>query len=193
MKQLLFFLSLCLMMFDINLGHASPTISKPLGIDIQTKASATKAELVSTVQSLQEGQTVVYFSSSNWSLPNILDAFLDTAGPSNVSLATWAITQQPLEKLANHIRQGNIDSLEIHLDHRIKQRAEKALAFASQIAEVHPGNIHAKILICVSDTHSLVTVGSPNFTRNPRAEAGTIFRSEAVAQFYLACLTPKRQ
>lgn len=144
-------------------------------------------DLHTTVANLQDNEARAYVTHGQWSLPAVLDSFLQVCGQnSSVLIATWSITQAPLEKLANHIAEKRIASCTILTDHRSKIRAEQALTFAENICQVKYAKNHSKVILCRSADGlvSLVNVGSANFTRNPRCEAGVIFRSKEVWQFY---------
>lgn len=144
-------------------------------------------DLHATVENLKDNECRVYITHGQWSLPAVLDSFLNVTGAgSEVLIATWSITQSPLEKLATQLRSGLITKCEILTDHRSKERAEEALAFANNICKVRYAKNHSKVILARSKDGStcLVNVGSANFTRNPRCESGTIFRSREVWQFY---------
>lgn len=138
-----------------------------------------------TIASIEENHLVAHVSHGNWSMHQMLGAMVEKCGNgSEVHICTWTFTHDPIAYLATLIREEKVGKCMIVTDHRSRVRAENALVFAKHIAEVYTGKVHAKVCLVKGPNATLANVGSANFTRNPRHEAGVLFRMDDVYEHY---------
>ena len=69
-------------------------------------------------------------------------------------------------------------------DYRNGIRKPAELQFLEKIStEIKPAKCHAKVTVLENDNWGISIVGSANYTRNPRIEAGVLFTLKDVAAF----------
>jgi hypothetical protein len=73
----------------------------------------------------------------------------------------------------------------VHIfDYRMGVRKPAELQFLQKITtEIKPAKCHAKVTVVENDNWGISIVGSANYTRNPRIEAGVLFTCRNVAAF----------
>lgn len=126
-----------------------------------------------------------YVSAGLWSMHDLLFRILELTGPARVTFATWSMTQEPVTMLVNALHEGLILELNGLLDVRVKVRNPKVYQFAKmQFGKVRESVCHAKVTVIENDRWAVTINGSPNFTNNPRIEAGDVIVSRAIAEFH---------
>lgn len=126
-----------------------------------------------------------YVSAGLWSMHDLLFRILELTGPARVTFATWSMTQEPVTMLVNAINEGLILELNGLLDVRVKIRNPKVYQFAKlQFTQVRESICHAKVSVIENDCWAVTVNGSPNFTNNPRIEAGDVIVSRRIAEFH---------
>ena len=129
--------------------------------------------------------TIHYASLGDWSTHDLLFYLLQITGPAKVYFTTWAISEYAVRQLYNFIQQGHI--LELHgiFDYRNGVRKPAELQFLQKITtNIKPAKCHAKVTCIINDSWSIAIVGSANYTRNPRIEAGDIHTDPKVAEHH---------
>lgn len=115
----------------------------------------------------------------------LLEYLLRKTGPCRVWMTTWTITEEPMRALLAMIKDGLILELNAVLDYRIERRKPEAFQLASSIiTRIKLTKCHAKVLVLKNETWSVTILGSANFSKNPRIEAGVIFTDEDSADFH---------
>jgi hypothetical protein len=106
-------------------------------------------------------------------------------GPCEVTLTSWAISEQAVRSLLNLIAQGIITRLTCLFDERVKTYAPNAYQLANHsISEIKLGKCHAKITVLTNDKFSVVINSSANLSLNRRIEAFVFTENEDLAKFY---------
>lgn len=142
------------------------------------------AELTKSIDSLEPGTIVKYKSQGSWSMHELVSYILEQTGPADVYLSTWTISEDPARCLFNLKQKGLIRSLSCLFDYRIKVRAGEAFQLISSIADnIKLLKCHAKAAVIINDDHAVSVIGSSNFSKNPRVEAGTVFIDRTAAYF----------
>jgi hypothetical protein len=114
---------------------------------------------------------------------------LKKAGPSELWLSTWTITEDPVRSLFLLKEQGFITQLHCLLDYRIKERKPAPLQLLQGFADrVALAQCHAKCAVVQGANIALCYVGSANMSRNPRREAGFVSADASTALFHLEWL-----
>ena len=146
------------------------------------KANQKLEEVIGTIN---QGECISYSSYGDWSTHDLLFYLLQTTGPAKVYFTTWAISEYAVRQLYNFIQQGHI--LELHgiFDYRNGVRKPAELQFLQKITtNIKPAKCHAKVTCIINDSWSIAIVGSANYTRNPRIEAGDIHTDPKVAEHH---------
>ena len=107
-------------------------------------------------------------------------------GPAKVWMTTWTITEEPMRILLDLIKTGYISELSAVLDYRIEKRKPEAFQLASNIiTRIKLTKCHAKVAVIRNEEWNVTIVGSANFSKNPRIEAGVIFTDKESADFHI--------
>jgi hypothetical protein len=131
-----------------------------------------------------QDQILPFVSLGDWSTHDLLFFLLEQTGPAKVYFTTWAISEYAIRQLYNLIEQGMILKLKGIFDYRNGIRKPAELQFLEKIStEIKPAKCHAKVTVLENDSWGISIVGSANYTRNPRIEAGVLFTLKDVAAF----------
>lgn len=142
--------------------------------------------LIEIVNSIEKNNVIAFNSKGKFSLYNLVEnAAEKLGGTSEISIETYGLSEPAIRKLANMKFKGQLVKLNCVLDYRIQQRQPKAFKLISSIAdEIGYNESHAKITVIENPKFNLVIVGSQNWTRNTKHEAGVILCIAPVAEFY---------
>jgi hypothetical protein len=144
----------------------------------------TRKILKEHIKELEPGDTYVYFTGGKWSNHHLLQYLLERTGPADVLLTTWTITEEPVRVMGKLLEGGQIRTLTMLTDDRIRSRCAQAWQLMQTLpATIHLSKCHAKVTVLVNEHHAILVVSSQNFTNNPRIEAGTIIYDRAAALF----------
>lgn len=140
--------------------------------------------LVDMVDNLKQGEAVQFCTGGLWSMHEMLRLLLMKSGPAKVWMTTWTITEEPMRVLLDLIKQGYITELSAVLDYRIERRKPEAFQLASNIiSRIKLTKCHAKVAVIQNDQWDITVMGSANFSKNPRIEAGVVFTDKESAEF----------
>jgi len=132
-----------------------------------------------------DGQSVHYASLGDWSTHDLLFFLLDQTGPARVYFTTWAISEYAIRQLYQFIEHGLILELKGIFDYRNGIRKPAELQFLQKITtDIKAAKCHAKVTVIENDNWGISVVGSANYTRNPRIEAGVLCCDKTVAAFH---------
>ncbi len=132
-----------------------------------------------------DGQSVHYASLGDWSTHDLLFFLLEQTGPARVYFTTWAISEYAIRQLYQFIEHGLILELKGIFDYRNGIRKPAELQFLKKITtDIKAAKCHAKVTVIENDNWGISVVGSANYTRNPRIEAGVLCCDKAVAVFH---------
>ena len=132
-----------------------------------------------------DGQSVHYASLGDWSTHDLLFFLLQQTGPARVYFTTWAISEYAIRQLYLFIENGLILELKGIFDYRNGIRKPAELQFLQKITtDIKAAKCHAKVTIIENDNWGISVVGSANYTRNPRIEAGVLCCDKSVAAFH---------
>jgi len=132
-----------------------------------------------------EGQSVHYASLGDWSTHDLLFFLLEQTGPARVYFTTWAISEYAIRQLYQFIEHGLILELKGIFDYRNGIRKPAELQFLQKITtDIKAAKCHAKVTVIENDNWGISVVGSANYTRNPRIEAGVLCCDKTVAAFH---------
>jgi hypothetical protein len=132
-----------------------------------------------------DGHSVHYASLGDWSTHDLLFFLLKQTGPARVYFTTWAISEYAIRQLYQFIEQGLILELKGIFDYRNGIRKPAELQFLQKITtDIKAAKCHAKVTVIENDHWGISVVGSANYTRNPRIEAGVLCCDKTVAAFH---------
>jgi hypothetical protein len=133
------------------------------------------------------GESLHYASMGDWSAHDLLFYILIQTGPADVFFTTWAISEFAIRQLYALVNAGMITRLSGIFDYRNGIHKPSELQFLKQITtDIKAAKCHAKVTVILNEHHSYSVVGSANYTRNPRIEAGVISNSKKAAEFHKA-------
>lgn len=145
----------------------------------------TRKVLKQHIGELETGWTFHYLTGGKWSNHQLMQLMLERTGPADVYATTWTITEAPVRVMQQLLDSGQMRSLTLLTDHRIKSRAPQAWQLMQTLpATVYLSKCHAKVTVVIGQVHAMVVVNSQNMTSNPRIEAGTLTFDRATAEFY---------
>ena len=134
---------------------------------------------------IKQGGSSHYASLGDWSTHDLLFYLLNITGAANVYFSTWAISEFAIRQLFSFIEAGLIVELKGIFDYRNGIHKTAELEFLRNITtEIKAAKCHAKVCVIENDTWGIAIVGSANFTRNPRIEAGVICADKQIAAFH---------
>lgn len=158
--------------------HVRRQQTGPLSFDV----CPSKKVLQQHIGALEPGYTWLYLTGGKWSNHQLLQYLLEKTGPADVYATTWTITEAPVRVMKQLLDSGQMRSLTLLTDHRIKSRAPQAWQLMQSLrATVHLSKCHAKVTVAIGDVHGIVVINSQNMTNNPRIEAGTVVFDRAAA------------
>ena len=143
------------------------------------------AKLHQVFGQVAQQQSVHYVSLGDWSTHDLLFFLLEQTGPARVYFTTWAISEYAIRQLYQFIEQGLILELKGIFDYRNGIRKPAELQFLQKITtDIKAAKCHAKVTVIENDNWGISVVGSANYTRNPRIEAGVLCCDKNVAAFH---------
>jgi hypothetical protein len=149
------------------------------------KIGKAREKLVQVFGSVIQGQSIHYASLGEWSTHDLLFFLLEQTGPARVYFTTWAISEYAIRQLYQFIEQGLILELKGIFDYRNGIRKPAELQFLQKITtDIKAAKCHAKVTVVENDLWGISVVGSANYTRNPRIEAGVLCCDKTVAAFH---------
>lgn len=161
-----------------------PKVRRQLTGPVSFDVCPTRKVLKEHIGQLEPGHTWLYLTGGKWSNHQLLQFILERTGPADVYAATWSITEAPVRVMQKLLASGQMKSLTLLTDHRIKSRAPQAWQLMQSLnATVHLSKCHAKITVAIGEEYGIVVINSQNMTNNPRIEAGTIVFDRATAEW----------
>ena len=166
-------------------------IQKPQSVATVTKGinrsfiGKSNQKISDIIGDIVQGQTTHYASLGDWSTHDLLFYLLRITGAARVYFTTWAISEFAIRQLYLFIESGLILELRGIFDYRNGIHKTAELEFLRNITtEIKAAKCHAKVTVIENDTWGIAIVGSANYTRNPRIEAGVICADKEIAAFH---------
>ena len=137
--------------------------------------------LSEVISKLIDGEFVQFWTKGRWSMHQLIKHVCELVGECDVTLCTWAITEEPLRVIHNLKTTGKIKTLRGLFEHKVKSRGS-AYAFAEQFFdEIFLSKCHAKVTVIEGNELSVTIMCSANLTKNRRIEAGTMYVNKEAA------------
>jgi len=143
------------------------------------------AKITQVFGTIVDGSSIHYVSLGDWSTHDLLFFLLEQTGPAKVYFTTWAISEYAIRQLYQFIEHGLILELKGIFDYRNGIRKPAELQFLQKITtDIKAAKCHAKVTVIENDNWGICVIGSANYTRNPRIEAGVLCCDKTVSAFH---------
>jgi hypothetical protein len=138
------------------------------------------------VESIADNRLIVFNSEGKFSLHDIVERIVEKQSKvSDIYLTTYGLSEPSVRKLANLKFKNKVNQVFALLDARIQQRQPNAFQLISSIAtQIGYEESHAKITVIDNPEIAITILGSQNWTRNTKHEAGAVICSRKIANFY---------
>ncbi|PWK27184.1 hypothetical protein LV89_01999 [Arcicella aurantiaca] len=138
------------------------------------------------VENIADNRLIVFNSEGKFSLHDIVDRIVKKQEKvCDIYFTTYGLSEPSVRKLANLKFQKKVDRIFTLLDARIRQRQPNAFQLISSIAtKIGYEESHAKITVIENPDIAITILGSQNWTRNTKHEAGAVICSRKTAHFY---------
>jgi hypothetical protein len=141
-------------------------------------------ELNELEQLIQQNACIEFVTHGAWSSHQLFEKIINITGPAHICIATWAISQKPMEKLEKLKREGKILSLSGFLERKIPTHNAKTFGYAQVIFdEIFLTANHAKVMLFENEIWNISVISTANWTINRRTEVGEIFCNADSVQF----------
>ena len=136
-----------------------------------------------------------YVSCGAWSTHDIIFKIISEHGPIKLTGATWSVATQTVDKFIKLFNEKKILKMDFLFDWRVQVRSPEAYSMLkyTDICNFKVASCHAKVAICEAENFSCVIIGSANFTKNPRIEAGIIDCNREAVEFHKKWITSEIQ
>lgn len=136
-----------------------------------------------TIGDIKPNSSVFFMTNGAWSNISILEYLLQITGPADVYFSTWSISADAIRKFTLWKESGLITDLYAVMDIGIRNRKPEIYQQAiAAFPKLKLSKCHAKVAVILGDKHAFTVMGSANFTRNPRREAGMITSDIRIAE-----------
>lgn len=141
-------------------------------------------DLSQVIGNIEKDQVIPFATGGKWSMHQLMEYLLIQAGPCKLWFTTWTISEDAMRAMVDLIQKGLVTELNAVLDYRIERRKPEAFQLAANIiTNIRLTKCHAKVLVLANEDWNISVMGSANFSKNPRLEAGVIFTDQKTTQF----------
>jgi hypothetical protein len=142
-----------------------------------------RKNLDATIGFLNAGEDIHFYSFGHFNLVRLMLKVVEQIGPCNVLMTSYSFSKRSIEQLTTCIAKGEIISLKLLIDYRVKVMSPKPFEMIKRMFDYRCSSIHAKVALLWNDEWQISIVTSQNATDNPKMERGTIFTSKEVFDF----------
>jgi len=170
--------------------HEAAVITSALGLKFYTDNKFATGEQLATIADqvgvLLPGISCSFVTHGAWSNIELLEYCLSNTGPANVYFSTWAISPEAITRFGAWMEGLKIIDLYAVMDSGLRNRKPEVYQQATGVfKKLVTCKCHAKVTVIQNDDHSLVIIGSANYTKNPRIEAGVIICDKTIADQHI--------
>lgn len=149
-------------------------------------------ELEDLLPDLQEEMMYHFVTMGKFSAHEVLLYVLSKAGPCEVWLCTWKISETPARMLVKALQVGRITKLHCLLEKRMTIKSPNALQLMQHAAtHVKLDSVHAKVAVVVGAGFCAAISTSANMSENKRIEVGYVCTQREVVEFHQGWLNEK--
>ena len=152
-------------------------------IEVKDKPLSEGSSLEEISKMLVDRGVICFNSFGKFSLYHLVEMIVFEAEMSDLYFTTFGLAEPAVRRIANMKFRAKLDKVYAQLDPRIELRQPNAFKMITSIAEVGFMVSHAKITV-IDNENPITIIGSQNWTRNTKDEAGVIICSREVADFY---------
>ena len=136
-------------------------------------------------RAFEPGAVEPFLNLGEWAMHDVLPILCNKAGPMEVKVATFNVSEDGLRPLFFLCGQGGITRLSLLLDLNVRRHKLDMLLFAAHVTpHVRLAANHAKVLLARGGPTAFGIVGSQNMNRPRRAEAGFYFTAGPCFDFF---------
>lgn len=158
-----------------------------LGVDAIVMDEAAARPLEDRLAGILDDHMYFLPCRAHWSMHHLLKYLVELAGPAEVALTSWTITEAPVRSILKLMDAGRITQLQCVFDERVRKHNANAAQLAeANIAEVAFTGIHAKCMVVRGAERSFTVCSTANITRNKRIELYWLSTHRPVATFHAA-------
>lgn len=156
-------------------------------ISIDNNAELCCINLIDIIANIKENNVIVFNSFGKFSLYNLVENIAEKMETqSKIWITTYGLSEPGIRKLSNLKFKNIVSELNCVLDFRVSNRQPKAFKLLRSIAnKIGYAESHAKITVIENDHFSITILGSQNWTRNTKHEAGVVICSSLISNFYI--------
>lgn len=172
---------------DLTQTPSAPVNDRAAGLRSQLPAVFASSEQTDFIKSkidwLKPGECCYFLADGAWSNIELLEYILNKTGPANVYFTTYAISADAITRFAAWHEDLAIIDLWVILDTGFNNRKPEVYQQATGVFKfLRTRKCHAKVTVIENEHHHIVLMGSANYTKNPRLEAGIIIWDKAIAE-----------
>ena len=132
------------------------------------------------------GCSLIHFCTfKQWHSYELLLYLLSIAGPSEIVITTFGLSEEGIRALMQAHRHGYINRLTVIINSVARKYKNKLLHFLENIdAEIYMENVHLKLFLIENKNWHIIVNHSANFSRNPAIESGIIFNDKDTYSLY---------
>lgn len=144
---------------------------------------------------LRAGEDKHFYSRGAFNLVQLVFYILKQTGPANVFLSTYSIAEDSLQSLRRRLDHGDILSLRMLIDNRVRTISPKPFAYlVGAFGDCYRCcALHAKVALIWNADWNITVITSMNATHNPKLERGIVYTSRYVFDFDLKMLQDEFQ
>lgn len=135
------------------------------------------------IGNLETGKMTHYYSWGNFNLVRLIFHLIRQTGPIHCMMTSYSFSQTSIEQLQHRIENGDLLSLKVIIDNRVKTMSPKPFQMLMQSFDYRCTSVHAKVALLWNDTWKISIVTSQNATDNPKLERGIIFTDPDIFEF----------
>lgn len=166
----------------------SEDLSGVLSKDLQNSFAICKGpdKLRELLNNIMPGHTTHYVSNGAWSMHDLVTELLKKYRPAELFISTYAIRETPVRQLVIALDRGDVTSVKMILDYRAKVRTPEVFQLAERnMNQIYLTSIHAKVCVLRTPQAMITILGSSNWTKNPKIEAGTVTLDKSIGNFHI--------
>lgn len=168
----------------IPAGEFSMVVDEPGATFLEGRAQEVIKKIAAGVK---QNETIHFCTHGCFSMHELVEQLMTVSGPAKVYITTWAMTENPARAILQLMNDGLITELFCLFDYKIRERSPKAFQLAEGfMSKIKLTKCHAKVTLILNEQWGITILGSANYTRNPRTEAGIICTVKSASEFHRA-------
>lgn len=135
-----------------------------------------------------------FVTDGNWSLFDFLLKLTETRSIQELYITTYSMTEQSARIIGTLVVDKKIEKVYLLMDYKAEMRYPNVHQILRNVGTVGITKLHAKVMIVkFDDEHYYTLIGSANWTKNQRVEAGILDNNPVTAKQHINWITKKLQ